>query len=143
MAKAEAEAEKASQPLEQEHAVLLTSLENFCRRHQPELGRLNGHSRRSRRLLFGRLGFRASQAIVVGEEAKALRALARWKPGERFLRVRTELDRESLRDFLLSSSRPLAAIRKRLRRAGIYLERRQNWFYEIDPKAVERWGGRA
>ena len=102
--------------------------------------RANGHCRRSRALLFGRLGFRTSQAVLVGEEAAALRALARWPAGEQFLRVRTELDRESLRNFLLSAAGRSVPIRRRLRRAGIRLQRRQNWFYEIDTQAVERWG---
>ena len=143
VARAELEARRASRPLERKRARLLSALARFCRRHQAELVRANGHSRRSRALLFGRLGFRTSQAVLVGEEAAALRALAHWPAGEQFLRVRTELDRESLRNFLLSAAGRSVPIRRRLGRAGIRLQRRQNWFYEIDTQAVERWGDAA
>lgn len=141
--KAEAAAARAAQGLESRRAKLAAALEKFCRRHQPELARVNGHSRRSRRLLFGRVGYRASQAVVVRSEAAALRTLAHWRAGQQFLRVRTELDREALRQFLLHgqglSGLPGQA-RRRLRRAGIELDVRQNWFYELDRRALARWG---
>ena len=143
LAKAEAAAARAAEGLEARRAKLAAALERFCRRQQPELARVNGHSRRSRWLLFGRVGFRASQAVVVRSEAAALRALAHWRAGQQFLRVRTELDREGLREFLLRRdglSGHRGQARRRLRRAGIELDQRQHWFYEIDRRALERWG---
>lgn len=136
----EAEAARQGRELQQRQGRLLAALERFCRTHEDELARRNGHSRRSRQLLFGRLGFRASHAVMVAAEARALRALARWRPGQKFLRVRTELDREALRDFLLAEGPPAASVRRRLGRAGIRLQRREKWFYEIDPEALARWG---
>lgn len=136
-------AARAAQPVEARRARLTAALERFCRRHGPELARVNGHSRRSRGLLFGRVGFRRSQAVVVRSEAAALRALAHWRAGQRFLRVRTELDREALREFLLRSADGTGRgvwARRRLRRVGIELDQRQHWFYELDGRAIKRWG---
>lgn len=133
-------AELAARRLEARRAALMAGLERFCRRHQPALAQVKGHGRRSRRLLFGRVGYRTSEAVTVAREPAALRALARWRGGRRFLRQRAELNREALRRFLHSSRRhdrtPAWA---RLRRAGIRLERRQSWFYEVDPQALQRW----
>ena len=102
---------------------------------------MNGHSRRSRRLLFGRVGYRRSRAVRIRSEAAALRALAHWRAGQQFLRLRTELDREALHRFLHNGveapgAAPVAA---RLRRSGIRLEERDAWFYELDRRALERW----
>ncbi|MFQ5724460.1 MAG: host-nuclease inhibitor Gam family protein [Terriglobia bacterium] len=147
VARAQAAAARASQGLEEQRQALEAALEGFCRRHGPELARLNGHSRRSRRLLFGRVGYRRSQGVVVRSEAAALRALAQWRAGQKFLRVRSELDREGLRRFLVSCERrnemeAAKLVAGRLRRAGIALERRESWFYQVDRRAVERWGER-
>ncbi len=142
VAQAEQRATEERQRLEAERARLAGALEGFCRRRGPELRRLNGHTRRSRRLLFGRVGYRASQAVVVRSETSALRALAGWGAGQQFLRTRTELDREALRRFLTgrqSKEIPGRSLEGRLRRAGIELERRDIWFYEVDGEAVERW----
>ncbi len=142
MAQAEQRAAEESQRLEAERERLAGALEGFCRRRGAELRRLNGHGRRSRRLLFGRVGYRASQAVVVRSETSALRALAGWGAGQQFLRTRTELDRETLRRFLAgrqAKAVPGRSLEGRLRRAGIELERRDIWFYEVDDEAVERW----
>jgi phage host-nuclease inhibitor protein Gam len=140
MERVEAEAARNGQRLRQRQGRLLAALERFCRAHEEELARTNGHTRRSRQLLFGRLGFRTSHAVVVAAEARALRALARWRAGQEFLRVRTEVDREALRDFLLTQGNATPSVRRRLGRAGIRLERRENWFYELDHQALARWG---
>lgn len=159
---ANAGADHASRPLRARHARLTWGLERFCRRREPELSRRNGHNRRSRRLLFGRVGFRSSQAVVVGDEARALRTLSHWEEGQRFLRVRTDIDREGLREFLLraealarrgsghtsrpdrredSQQRPTPGLLlRRLRRAGIGLEQRDTWFYELNRSAWDHWG---
>ena len=142
VARAEAAAARTSRGLEERGQALEAELEGFCRRHGPELARLNGHSRRSRRLLFGRVGYRRSQGVVVRSEAAALRALAQWRAGQKFLRLRTELDREGLRQFLVScegKKEGAKLVERRLRRAGIGLERRESWFYQVDRRAVERW----
>lgn len=143
LARAEVEAARASRTLAARRMKLAAALERFCQRHKPELARVNGHSRRSRRLLFGQVGFRQSQGIVVRNEAAALRALAHWRAGQQFLRVRTEVDREGLRRFLLAGERRprgWTLVRQRLSRAGVELQQREIWFYELDPCALKRWG---
>ncbi|MDA2914827.1 hypothetical protein MYX77_12920, partial [Acidobacteriia bacterium AH_259_A11_L15] len=45
VARAEAAASRASRGLEEQRQALEAELEGFCRRHGPELARLNGHSR--------------------------------------------------------------------------------------------------
>ncbi len=145
--RAEQEAAVATRGLEARRLRLATALERFCRAHRPVLSSANGHRLRSRRLLFGRVGFRLSQALVVREEAAALRALERWRAGQQFLRVRTELDREALRDFLRANgdrrdgggSALDAEVQRRLGRAGIELASRERWFYEVDERALGRW----
>ena len=147
-ARVEAEAAQAARSLQRGRARLRSALERFCRRHYPAVSRVHGHGLRSRRLLFGRMGFRTSQAVVVQEEAAALRALANWRAGQQFLRLRTELDREALREFLLASGEAGngtrtgldAQVRRRLRRAGIELAHREKWFYEVEWRALKRWG---
>lgn len=146
-AAAETEAAKAAAGLEARRLRLTRALERFCCEHGPVLSSANGHRLRWRRLLFGRVGFRGSQALVVREEAAALRALERWRAGQQFLRVRTELDREALRDFLRANGDSRggcrtgldAEVRRRLGRAGIELAWREDWFYEVDAQALDRW----
>lgn len=141
LAEAEAAARATGRELEARQRRLEATLERFCRRHREELARVNGHSRRSRRLLFGRVGYRSSQAVRVRSERAALARLARWRTGRRFLRLRRELDRDALRRFLFNGSGGhAAALAGRLRRAGIRLEQRDAWFYELDPEALGRWG---
>ncbi|MGH9787335.1 MAG: host-nuclease inhibitor Gam family protein [Candidatus Acidiferrales bacterium] len=145
LARMEQELETGRGPLDERRRELTGALERFCRRQKPGLDRVDGHERRSRRLLFGRVGWRASQAVVIRDEATAMRTLAGWRPGRKFLRVRAELDREGLREFLARAQAlngSGAGIRRRLSRAGIRMEQREKWFYEIDWKAVKRWGGR-
>jgi phage host-nuclease inhibitor protein Gam len=143
LARVQANAVEAERAWAARQRRLEAALERFCRRHQPELARVNGHSRRSRRLLFGRVGYRRSQSVVVRSEAAALRALAQWRAGQRFLRLRTELDRDALGRFLRDGARArgdAAFVRRRLGRAGIRLDTRDLWFYELDRRALERWG---
>ena len=135
-------AAEAARPLEAKQAELEAALERFCRERWGEFARENGQGRRSRQLLFGRVGFRRTQAVVVRSEEQALEALRRWRSGRAFLRVRTELDREGLRQFLLAGQRQgrRKEAEQRLRRAGIRLEAREAWFCELDAGALERWG---
>ena len=133
---------EAARPLEAKQAELEAALERFCRERWDEFARENGQGRRSRQLLFGRVGFRRTQAVVVRSEEQALEALRRWRAGRAFLRVRTELDREGLRQFLLAGQRQgrRKEAEQRLRRAGIRLEAREAWFCELDAGALERGG---
>lgn len=143
LARVQANALEAERAWAARQRRLEAALERFCRRHQPELARVNGHSRRSRRLLFGRVGYRRSQSVVVRSEAAALQALAQWRAGQRFLRLRTELDRDALGRFLRDDAGArgdAAFVRRRLGRAGIRLDTRDLWFYELDRRALERWG---
>jgi len=142
LARVESELEEGRAPLEGRRAGLCAAVERFCRRQRPALDWVDGHERRSRRLLFGRVGWRASQAVEIRDEAGAMKALAGWRPGRKFLRVRAEIDREGLREFLVrahSLNGSGAGVRRRLGRAGIRMEQREKWFYEIDWEAVERW----
>ncbi len=128
--------------LEAKLAEREATLERFCRGRWGEFARENGQGRRSRQLLFGRVGFRRTQAVVVRSEEQALEAMRRWRAGRAFLRGRTELDREGLRQFLLAGQRQgrRKEAEQRLRRAGIRLEAREAWFCELDAGALERWG---
>lgn len=144
VARAEAAAAESGQEWTAEQRRLEAALERFCRsRKAAELLRVNGHSRRSRRLLFGRVGYRRAHKVVVKSEAAALRALAHWRAGQRFLRLRTELDRDALGRFLRNGAEPRrddAFVARRLGRAGIALSTRDLWFYELNPRALARWG---
>ena len=150
VARVEREAEVERGPLSQRREELTRAVERFCRRQKPALDWVDGHERRSRRLRFGRVGWRASQAVVIRDEAAAMKGLAGWPAGRRFLRVQTEIDREGLREFLAKAAgrngngaapTPSAqGLRRRLSRAGIRMEQREKWFYEIDWEAVRRWG---
>lgn len=145
LARVEAEGAEERRELELRQRELEESLERFCRRQGPALDRVDGHGRRSRRLMFGRVGYRGSQAVVIRDEAAALEALAAWRAGRQFLRVRTELDRESLRQFLLEAAGRNgngARVRRRLGRAGIRVEKKENFFYEIDREAITKWSTR-
>ena len=144
LARVEGAAARVERPLQARQRKLEAALEKFCRsREAAELAGVNGHLRRSRRLLFGRVGYRRSHAVAVHSQAAALRALAHWRVGQKFLRVRTELDREALRRFLLTrekDSTRFAIARQRLGRAGIALEQQESWFYELNWTALEQWG---
>jgi len=143
----EVKAAKDAHGLEARRRRLTTALERFCRQQGPALSSANGHRLRSRRLLFGRVGFRLWQAVVIREEAAALRRLERWRAGQQFLRARTELDREALHDFLRANGDNRdgygtvvdAGVRRWLRRAGIELAARERWFYQVDERALDHW----
>lgn len=147
MARLEGELAAEKAPLEGRREEVAAAVERFCRSQRPALDRVDGHDLRSRRLRFGRVGWRASQAVVIRDQAAAMKALAGWRPGRAFLRVRTEVDREGLREFLAkaqalngSGAAPTPsgqALRRRLRRAGVRIEQREKWFYEIDWEAIK------
>lgn len=131
---------------------LAAALEQFCRAQAVEGTARNGArttllgpGRRSRRLVFGRVGFHQVHALEVRDPERALAALERNGLGEKFLRVEAQLDRPALRDCLLEARTNGAggrrrAVERQLARAGVRLETRDTWFYEIHPAAVARWG---
>ncbi|MFQ5817919.1 MAG: host-nuclease inhibitor Gam family protein [Terriglobia bacterium] len=99
--------------------------------------------RRSRRLVFGRVGFRRVHWLAVRDPERAVAALAR-NSLSRFLRVETQLDCEALHRCLVAAhtngqGRPRsAATPQKLARVGIRLKTRDAWFYELHPQAVAR-----
>ena len=124
---------------------LEATLEGFCRAQAAEATDHNGaHTtvlapgRRSRRLLFGRVGFRHVHQLRVRDPERAVAALAR-NGLSRFLRVETALDRDTLhRGLLAARNNGGGELARRLARAGIRLETRDAWFYELHPVAVSR-----
>lgn len=148
---AEEKARSRADRLEARHKGLAAGLERFCRERPGEFERRGRGGRRSRLLVFGRIGFRHSVGVTVADEARAVRRLEGTGAGDRFLRRRTELDREALRRFLLRSSpgnhsrarahnRLACGLGRELGKAGIRLEARELWFCEPRPGAAERWG---
>lgn len=128
-------------------ARLARGLEAFCRAQAVEsTGRkgerttLLAEGRRSRRLVFGRVGFHQVHRLAVGNEERAVAVLRRNGLGAKFLRVEAQLDRDALTRALLEARANGSAAAKRLSRAGIRLETRDAWFYEVHPEAVARWG---
>ncbi|MFQ5925905.1 MAG: host-nuclease inhibitor Gam family protein [Terriglobia bacterium] len=98
-------------------------------------------SRRSRRLVFGRVGFRRVHRLAVRDAERAVRALRR-NGLSRFLRLEPELNREALHRCLLEARTNShgSATPQKLARAGIRLTTRDTWFYELHRQAIERWG---
>ncbi len=140
----------------QERATRLArALEGFCRAQAIEGTDRNGHpaallasGRRSRRLVFGRVGFHRVHRLVVADAARAVARLAQNGLGMRFLRVERHLDREALHRALLASpstsdgrarSGRARTLVRELARTGIRLETRDAWFYELNRAAVARW----
>jgi len=141
--------ERAAARLEARQRHLATALEKFCREQAVAFTDRNGHrstalttnGRRSRSLLFGRLGFRRVHWLRVRNEARAIAALARSRSGRRFIRVESALDRDTLHQFLLqATNNGQVSFVQRLQRAGIRLHTHDAWFYKTNPEAVVRWG---
>ena len=141
--------ERAGARLEARQRQLTAALEKFCREQAVVFTDRNGHrstalttnGRRSRRLLFGRLGFRRVHALRVRDEARAIAALTRSHAGRRFIRVESSLDRNALHQFLLqAANNGQMGFAQRLHRAGIRVHTRDTWFCETSPEAIARWG---
>jgi len=141
--------ERAGARLEARQRQLKAALEKFCREQAVVFTDRNGYrstalttnGRRSRRLLFGRLGFRRVHALRVRDEARAIALLARNPTGRRFIRVESALDRNTLHQFLLqATNNGQVSFVQRLQRAGIRLHTHDAWFYKTNPEAVVRWG---
>lgn len=90
---------EASQPVERERERLQRQIERFFWAHRSELA---SQGRKSVELAFGRLGVRLSRSVIVEDETAAQQWLAAHGL-ERFLRTRTEVDREAVRATLLAA----------------------------------------
>ena len=87
---------EASREMEAEQGQLREQIERFYWAHRDEV--LAG-GRKSVELPFGRLGTRHSRSLVVADAATAQRWLAA-NGLDRYLRTRTEIDREAIRSAL-------------------------------------------
>ena len=91
---------ESSRPIEKERDRVQGQIERFYWTRREEL---RAQGRKSVELAFGRLGTRLSRSVVVEDAALA----QQWLEAhglERFLRTRTEVDREAIRSTLLSAS---------------------------------------
>lgn len=96
------EALEASQELGQEQERLRQQMERFYWAHRNEL---LAAGCKSLELAFGRLGSRRSRSVVV-EDAEAAQQWLSAHGLRRFLRIRTEMDREAIRSVLLAPDSP-------------------------------------
>ncbi len=90
---------ESSRSLTQERNRLQDQIERFYWAHREEL---LAQGRKSVELSFGRLGARLSRSVVI-EDATLARLWLEAHGLERFLRTRTEVDREAIRSTLLTS----------------------------------------
>ena len=91
---------ESARPIEQERQRVQGQVEQFYWARREEL---DSQGRKSVELAFGRMGARLSRSVVVDDAAAA----QQWLEAhglERFLRMRTEIDREAIRSTLLSST---------------------------------------
>lgn len=150
IARTQAEADARRSIPARQRAALATALERFSRKQLTSRGDLTSvQVPKSRRLLFGRVGYRRSHAVLIRSESAALRSLAATREGRRFLRVTAALDREALRAFLMretgggkngGSRSARGRLQRRLQRAGVRLARRDYWFYELNRETLGHWG---
>lgn len=91
---------EASRPIEQERGRLQEQIERFYWERREELV---AEGRKSVDLAFGRLGSRLSRSVVVEDAALAQQWLETHGL-DRFLRTRTEVDREAIRATLLAAT---------------------------------------
>ncbi len=116
---------EAGQPVERERERLLHEIERFYWAHR---GELQAQGRKSVELAFGRLGSRRSRSVAVEDAAAAQQWLAA-NGLERYLRTRTELDREAIRSALLSGNGESAEL---LRCPAIRLRELEEFWCEVD-----------
>ena len=119
---------EASQPATLERDRLEEEIERFYWAHRDEV--LAG-GRKSVELAFGRLGSRRSRSVVVDDTAAAQQWLAvHGLP--RYLRVRTDLDREALRSVLLGGSGAgNEASAELMRCPGVHIRESEEFWYEV------------
>jgi phage host-nuclease inhibitor protein Gam len=91
---------EASRPVERERDRIQEQIERFFWSRRDELA---AEGRKSVELAFGRLGSRLSRSVVV-EDAGLAQQWLEAHGLERFLRTRTEVDREAIRSTLLAAA---------------------------------------
>ena len=120
---------ESSQSLIGERTKLQGEIERYYWAHRDEV---LVAGRKSMELAFGRLGSRSSHSVVVEDAAAAQQWLA-CNGFERYLRFRTDLDREALRSVLLGGN----GLRdgeylELLGCPGIRLRESEEFWYEVD-----------
>ncbi len=121
----------AGKDLEREQESLRNQIERFYWAHRKEV--LAGGSK-SVELPFGRLGARCSRSVVVEDAASALEWLLS-SGFHRYLRTRTEIDREAIRSALLARNGSGGESAELLRCPSIGLRENEEFWYEVEPAA--------
>lgn len=124
---------EASQPVERERESLQHQIERFYWAHRAEV---LVAGRKSVELAFGRLGSRRSRSVVVEDAAAAEQWLAAHG-FQRYLRSRTEIDREALRSTLLAGNGAGGEAAALLACPAVRLRDAEEFWYEVN--RVE-WG---
>lgn len=120
---------EGSQPVTREKKKVEEQIECFFWSHQDEVF---ATGRKSVELVFGRLGTRRSRSLSVDDAAAAQQWLTRHGL-QRFLRVRTELDREALRSAMLGCDEGSSESAAELAGCpGIRLRDDEEFWYEAD-----------
>lgn len=128
---------EASQPVEQERDRLREQIERFYWGHR---GELLAEGRKSVELAFGRLGSRLSRSVAV-EDAVAAQQWLEAHSLARFLRTRTEVDREAIRSALLASNGSGEFLSRALLACpAIQFQETEQFWYEVTRPALRSLG---
>lgn len=120
---------EASRPLEEEKGRLEQQIECYYWAHRDEV---LASGRKSIDLSFGKLGSRRSRGLVVEDSAVA-QAWLRDRGQLKFLRMRTELDREALRTVLLGDSEQSITEAAELEGCpGVGVRESEEFWYEVE-----------
>ena len=119
---------ESSRSLSQECTRLQDQIERFYWAHREEV---LAQGRKSVELSFGRLGTRHSRSVVI-EDATVARLWLEAHGLERFLRTRTEVNREAIRSTLLTSGGIGASVSHALLACpAIRLEESEQFWYTL------------
>ena len=122
---------EAGKDLDREQESLRNQIERFYWAHRKEV---LAEGRKSVELPFGRLGARCSRSVVVEDAASALEWLLS-SGFHRYLRTRTEIDREAIRSVLLARNGSGGESAELLRCPSIGLRENEEFWYEVEPAA--------
>lgn len=126
---------EASQPVTLERDRLETEIERFYWAHREEV---LGGGRKSVELPFGRLGSRHSRRVVV-DDAPAAQQWLSVNGLVRYLRVRTDLDREALRSALLGGNAAGSEASSQLLGCpGVHIRESEEFWYEVRRTGPEK-----